>query len=130
MDSIHSLLHGVPEHDDEDTDALFRNIISKHLGIQIRGHHLDRTPHRIGPKRVSGSVRPIIAKFTRYNKRASVFRRKSKLKGTGFILTESLTKRRVAALNAARKEFGNKNVWTRDGKIIASKDRKTVLLPY
>ena len=119
------LLHGVPESEKEDTDALLRTTVSEHLGVEIKGHDLDRT-HRIGAKRGDGSARPIIAKFTRYNKRAAVFREKRKFKGSGFVLTESLTKRRVAVLNSARDKYGKNNVWTSDGEILVSKDKKTV----
>ena len=120
-----TLLHGVPETEKEDTDALFRKTISDHLGVEVKGHDLDRT-HRIGAKREDGSARPIIAKFTRYNKRAAVFREKRKFKRSGFVLTESLTKRRVAVLNAARDKYGKDNVWSSDGEILVSKDKKTV----
>ena len=120
-----ALLHGVPEADKEDTDALFRTTVAEHLGVAVKDRDLDRT-HRIGPKRSDGSARPIIAKFARYNVRAAVFRQKKKFKGTGFVITESLTKRRVAALNEARDKYGKTNVWTSDGEILVSKDKKTV----
>lgn len=119
------LLHGVPESDKEDTDALFRSTVAEHLGTDVKVRDIDRT-HRLGPKRADGSSRPIIAKFARYNVRASVFREKRKFKGTKFLLTESLTKTRVAILNAARDKHGKTNVWTSDGEILVSKDKKTV----
>lgn len=120
-----ALLHGVPENDGEDTDAIFRNTISQHLGVVVKPRDLDRS-HRIGAKRSDGSGRPIIAKFARYNTRAVVFREKRKFKDTGMMLTESLTKRRVAILNAARDKHGKTNVWTSDGEILTSKDKKIV----
>ena len=119
------LLHGVPESDKEDTDALFRSTVAEHLGTDVKVRDINRT-HRLGPKRADGSSRPIIAKFARYNVRASVFREKRKFKGTKFLLTESLTKTRVAILNAARDKHGKTNVWTSDGEILVSKDKKTV----
>ena len=116
----------MPESANEDTDTVFRNTITEHLGIEVKGRDLDRS-HRIGAKRSDGTGRPIIAKFARYNVRASVYREKRKFKGTRIVLTESLTKKRVGQLNAARDKFGKNNVWTSDGEILTlTKDKKTV----
>ena len=109
------LVHGIPEKKDEDTDVLFTETIQQHLNISIKPRDIDRT-HRIG-KPTEGKNRPIIAKFARYNKRRTVFLNKKAFKGSGFILTESLTRRRVDMLNAARTKFGKDNVWTTDGEV-------------
>ena len=119
------LLHGVPETAKEDTDTIFRDAIKEHLGKDLKLRDLDRT-HRIGAKREDGRGRPIIAKFTRYITRASVFREKKKLKGTKFVITESLTKRRVTQLNAARDKYGKDNVWTSDGEILVQTEDKKI----
>ena len=41
-----------------------------------------------------------------------------KLKGSGTLITESLTPFRMGLLTKARKEFELRNVWTLDGRII------------
>lgn len=119
-----ALLHGIPEADGEDTDARFIEIVNQQLGVALETRDLDRS-HRLGAPRQNGA-RPIIVKFARYNTRAAVFRVKKKFKGTNFMLTESLTRRRVGVLNDARKRFGNKNVWTMDGEIFTKDNNKTV----
>lgn len=120
-----ALLHGVPETDGENTDTLFIATIAQHLGVEVKPRDLDRS-HRIGARRADGAGRPIIAKFARYNARARVFREKRKFKGTNLMLTESLTKRRVGILNAARDHYGKTNVWTSDGEILTVRNKKTV----
>lgn len=120
-----ALLHGVPETANENTDKIFMETIQQHLGVEVKLHDLDRS-HRIGAARSDGSGRPIIVKFARYNVRARVFREKRKFKNSGLMITESLTKRRVAALNAARNEHGKTNVWTSDGEILVLKDKKKI----
>ena len=119
------LLHGVKESDKEDTDALVVATVKEHLAITLEERDIDRT-HRLGPPRKDGKARPIIVKFSRYNTRASVFRVKKRFKGTSLLLTESFTKRRMDVLNAARTEFGSKNVWSSDGEIFTKKDGKTI----
>ena len=110
-----ALIHGIPESKDEKTDDLFVQTVNQHLGVNLQLCDLDRT-HRLGSKKPN-RPRPIIAKFARSNKRAQVFREKKKLKGTKLVITESLTRRRVVMLEAARKRFGDKNVWSMDGEI-------------
>lgn len=117
------VLHGVKEKENEDTDDLFIKTVKKHLGIEVKIRDLDRS-HRIGPKRTDGSGRPIIIKFARYLVRANVFREKRKLKNTGLLISESLTKKRVALLNEARDKYGKTNVWSSDGEIIVLKDNQ------
>lgn len=119
------LFHGVAETEDENTDAHVINTVKEHLGITLHANDLDRS-HRLGAPRQDKRARPIIAKFSRYNVRASVYAAKRKLKGSTLLLTESLTKRRVEVLNAARRRFGNRNVWTMDGELFTKQDGKTV----
>ena len=102
------------------SDDIFIATIQQHLGVNINPEDLDRT-HRLGARKPAGPdgprPRPIIAKFARYNKRKEVFVEKKKFKGTKIMLTESLTRRRVDMLNAARKRYRKKEVWTKDGEI-------------
>ena len=46
-----------------------------------------------------------------------MFKAKSKFRGTGVVVREDLTIFRYNALRAAEKKYGNKSVWTLDGKI-------------
>lgn len=110
------LLHGVPEMKGEKTDDVFRKAISENLNIDIAPCEIDRS-HRLGKPKTDGKARPIIAKFARYNCRASVFAAKKQLKGTSLLITESLTKRRVTVLNKAIETYGSKKVWTIDGEV-------------
>lgn len=119
------LFHGVAETEGENTDQRVLSTIKEHLGITLQAHDLDRT-HRLGAPRSDKRARPIIAKFNRYNVRASVYAAKKKMKGTNLLVTESLTRRRVEVLNASRKRFGSRNVWTFDGEIFTKRDGKTV----
>ena len=119
------LIHGIPETKDEDTDSIFTDTIKTHLDVSVKQRDLDRT-HRLG-ERKEGKVRPIIGKFARYNKRKEVFQNKKKFKGSNIMLTESLTRKRVLMLNAAKVRFGKDNVWTIDGEIFTKKDGKNIV---
>lgn len=55
-------------------------------------------------------------KFVRYVDRKKVFTKKEKLQKSGISIAES--SRRMECLNKARQEFGLKNVWAVDGRII------------
>lgn len=106
---------GVVEDARESTDTTALQLFEEKLGITLDQSAIDRS-HRLG-KQLKDKCRPIIVKFSRYNDRASVFANKSKLKSTGIVIREDLTKKRFDILNAAKKKFGLKNTWSRDGVI-------------
>ena len=92
------------------------NIVKDKLEIEISASDIDRS-YRIG-KKSSGKKRPIIIKLARYNCRRHVYHNKKKLKYSGMLITESLTKFRLIKLNEARDHHGFRNVWSVDGRIM------------
>ena len=83
---------------------------------------------RIGLKKRStnseAKPRAIIAKFVSYRDRQVVFNSKKLLKESGFVITESLTKKRMSLLNEGRKTVDSKNIWMLDGRIHFKLDDK------
>ena len=123
------LIHGIQERDDdtgkEDTDEQALEFFKSKLDLNITKSDLDRS-HRLG-KKSTGKNRPIIVKFARYNKRGEVFRSKRMLKGSGFVITESLTPTRMNLLKEAKARDETVQVWSSDGRIICLlKNGKTV----
>ena len=109
------LLHGIPESKDqptrEDTDAVAMDLFNSKLKLKIMTKaDLDR--------KQKARPRPIIAKFTSYNKRSEVFRVKKHLKGSGVSISESLTPQRQALLNTVKRHPAVTSSWTMDGRII------------
>ena len=70
----------------------------------------------------------IIIKFVRRSIRNDVFFSKRKLAGTGMMITESLTKRRMQLLKEAQQEFGVENTWTVKGNVNVSIKKKKHLI--
>ena len=62
---------------------------------------------------------PVIVKFLRRSQRNYFFSQKRLLKGKQMIITESLTKRRLQRLEAARDVFGWRSVWSFNGDVYA-----------
>ena len=88
------LIHGATEVRGEDTDNIAVNLFNTKLNIPINKSDLDRS-HRLNTKkRKQNRPRPIIVKFSSYNKKAEVFKVKRRLKGSGISLSESLTAHR------------------------------------
>ena len=110
------LLHGVPEKVNEDTDKTFIDTVNDKLNMNIGLRDIGRS-HRLGAPRDDESARPIIAKFPRYNTRASIYGKKKMLKGSKMMITESLTQKRVRLLKKAIGDYGSHNVWTADGDL-------------
>ena len=85
------------------------------MDIDIDVKDIDRT-HRIGAKS-ENKRRPIIFKL-RCSERCKVFNSKKRLKGKNLSITENLTKLRMRKLKAARDEYGFRNAWAVDVKIL------------
>ena len=117
------LVHGIGEAANEDTTKLVLDTFSRNLEFPVKIEDIDRT-HRLGRAHQDGTARPIIVKFARYMVRADVYRAKRKLKGTGTVITESLTRKRVTILKNAQEKYGKFKVWTQDGEIFREGNNK------
>ena len=111
----------MPKIQGENTDNEALNIFKNKLHVNIKSEDLDRS-HRLGKYRLAGQAnsrpRPIIVKFTRYNKRADIYSAKKKLKSTGISISESLTTKRYDLYKATQRNTAIKSTWTLDGRII------------
>ena len=65
------IVSGVPERRNEKTDDLIKNVATK-VGVEVQDQDIDRS-HRLGAPK-PGRPRPIIVKFTRYNKRSELIK--------------------------------------------------------
>ena len=74
----------------------------------------------------------IIIKFTRYNVRNVIFRKKKILKDKAISITENLTKKRITKMEIARETHDFKKVWSQDGKIVYTdaNDRNKIKVFY
>ena len=109
------LIHGLEEKRDEVTDQVAHEVFTGKLEVPLIDRDISRS-HRLG-KKVEGKNRPIIVRMTRYNAKKLVYDAKSKLKGSGIVITENLTNDRYALYKKCKEKFGMKNVYTYDGRI-------------
>ena len=123
------LLHGIPESDNDNTDDLVVKVINDDVGVHITIDDIERT-HRIDPTKSISTrrtkPRAIIVRFASMRKRIDVYKNKKNLKGKKILLTESLTASRFNLLNKAKEKFGQRNVWTAEGRIFTQIDGKLV----
>ena len=119
------VFHGLPESTgsagvDNSTGAIMQVVGS--LGVQLDPDCIDRC-HRMGRTSSESAgtprnPRPVIVKFTSYEPRRAIFTAKRKLKGTKFVITENLTRRRMELLRKARASAKVEASWTSDGRIV------------
>ena len=102
--------HGVKEHEQENTDNIVLNVITKHLDIELVIKDLDRS-HRSGKSSSKSKRRLIIVKFISYNDCREIFNNKKQLKGTGVFITENVTAGRMSQLKNAKDQFHFYKVW-------------------
>ena len=89
---------------------------------------MDQTP-RVGNQKIckEGKSRPIIIKSARYDVRSAAYKNKKKLKDKSFLITESLTAKRVGLLKEAQGKYGVRNVWATDGRILYKENNRVFL---
>lgn len=128
------VIHGIAEtQSNEDCADIARNLFLEKLNVDVPGDQICRA-HRLGNINRSRTMadavkegrRPIIVKFVSYKYRSLVFYNKSKLKNTGILITESLTKKRLALMNDAVVKVGRKNVFTSDGRIFVTHNNNRI----
>ena len=106
------------ENEEEDTDEVVIEFFEKEMEEKLSANDIDRS-HRLGKKQTGSTPRPIIIKFTRYNVRNVIFRKKKITKGKAVSITENLTKMRITEMKVARETvYDFKNVWSQDRKIL------------
>ena len=126
------LIHGVPETDNENTDEKVKAFCKSKLNIKLTDFDLDRS-HRLRRHRnqhQENYPRPIIVKFVQHNLKAYVYSQKRLLKGSDFLLTESLTSKRMGCiqmLKKLRKEKKVNSYWTLDGRIYLTTKEDKIL---
>ncbi|XP_045504229.1 uncharacterized protein LOC123700901 [Colias croceus] len=110
------LIHGVPEDSKELPSKLAIKILTDHLkNLDLTEDAISRC-HRLGVSK-KDKPRPIVIKFKDAVMRNSIWYAKTDLKGSGFTLSEFLTKDRHDVFVAARARFGITNCWTKEGFI-------------
>jgi len=113
-------IHGLASEENEDTDEKIIKFFSENLEINVTKNDIDRF-HRLGkiPPTWKNSG-PIIVKLIRHNLKVKICSKRKFLKGTDMLVTESLTKRRIAAIKKMKLLHANKKVasyWTVGGRI-------------
>jgi len=63
------------------------------------------------------AIAPVLVKFRSKEMAQKVFKLKSKLVRPGIFVSENLTKQRRDILNLVRKKYGNKQVWSDQGRV-------------
>ncbi|XP_063394726.1 uncharacterized protein LOC134679714 [Cydia fagiglandana] len=110
------LLSGVPEVAGEDVAATVTAICQNDLHLPEVTRSSISVCHRLGSG-TNGRPRAVLVRFTSLLTRNAVWMKKTALKGSPVVISEFLTKQRQTVFMDARKHFGMRRVWTRDGTI-------------
>lgn len=115
-------VYGIPEADGEDTDQQILRLCHDRLGVDLGLAAISRS-HRVGKKITEPAPdgrprqRGIIVRFVSYRDRQLVYEAKKKLKGTGVVVKEDLTSRRLEVYRRAVEVHGQRSCWSSDGRI-------------
>ncbi|XP_061712925.1 uncharacterized protein LOC133521845 [Cydia pomonella] len=110
------VVSGVPEVADEDVAVTIATICQRDLHLPEVTCASISMCHRLGSA-TQGRPRAILVRFSNLQARNAVWTKKTALKGSSVVISEFLTKHRQTVFIEARKHFGMRRVWTRDGTI-------------
>ncbi|XP_031340978.1 uncharacterized protein LOC116169091 [Photinus pyralis] len=108
------LIFGVREEDNEVLTDKVISLLNTRMGVKLDKGDIDRL-HRFG--KFGDKPRPIIIKFKGYEPKQAIIRKRKLLKGTPVVIKEDLTKERLSLFRELLSKVGNKNCWSRDGKL-------------
>ena len=108
---------GLKETTGENTDDMIIKLANEKLNVELTLPEIDRS-HRIGSKKPT-KIRSIIVKFATYRSRAAVIKQRRRLKDSGIVLREDLTKQNRDLLKSATEHPLTTYAWTLDGKVFA-----------
>lgn len=104
--------------------------VQQTLGTRLEIDNLDiDSCYRIGKTNTDKKkARPVIINFASLKSRNDAFYNKKKLKGSNMVLVEELTKNKYILLQHVKQKFGNKNAWSKNGKIYADIKGKKLMV--
>lgn len=106
-----------PNESIEDTVSLIVKLCTTKLGINLDPNEID-TAHRLGVHK-TGKTRAIICKFVRRRSKFQVIKNRPKLKKSGIVITEDITRKNQELLSRAYqcRERELQGAWVMNGKI-------------
>lgn len=121
-------IFGLEQGKDEDIYETVSAFCRQKLKCDIVENDIDYCYRFQGLK--DGTPGPVVARFVRRATREEVFSSKKMLRGSGVVIREDLTRRRLALLKEVGRKLKltNKDVWTSNGKVCAKYRSKIVRL--
>lgn len=123
------LVHGVAETENEAPLSLIENVIALvKLESHLPSEKCIDDVHRLGRpiSQKNSKPRPILVTFTKFSYKNSIWSAKKRLKGSGILINEFLTRKRQKLYGDARAAFGTQNVWTQNGYIHAAVEKRKI----
>nr|CAH7733245.1 unnamed protein product [Callosobruchus chinensis] len=108
---------GIPESNNEKCREVLHNVIKTKLKLTSITPEDIEMAYRCGSKK-EGPPRAILVRFYSAKMKNEVYFNKKNLKGSGITIREDLTATRMKIVKEKMSIYGNKSVWTNDGKIL------------
>ena len=117
-------IFGITEEANENIMKKVLKIFNHKMNLNIK-EDLIKECYRIGMKKVNEKARSVVVAFYNRAPKECVYVNKKKLKNTGIVIREDITKLRLYLLNRAIEKVGVKNTWTYNGLVyLLSNGRK------
>lgn len=119
LDSL--LFNGVKQNPSQNLNPSINHIIRYQMGLSSIANSDVVSVHRFrlgsSNSQRPDKVAPVLVKFRSKDIASAVFKAKKNLANSGIFVSENLTKKKRELLNAARDKFGNRCVWSDQGRV-------------
>ncbi|KAJ8914495.1 hypothetical protein NQ315_002767 [Exocentrus adspersus] len=117
--------HGLPESLPRGNDmSTILSFIEDKMQIQCTKNDIDSIFRASKLIDAANKPRSLIVNFVTNIKRNEVYSAKKRLKNSGVVVFEDLSKSRFHLLSEAKKKYGNRDVWTTGGKVYVLRENK------
>nr|CAI5827183.1 unnamed protein product [Callosobruchus analis] len=110
----------------ENTRELIKQVFQSHMAVKLTDKDIESC-YRIG-KKDDGKNRSIFLKLADIEKKQDIYGRKKLLKGTGVVVKEDLTTKRLKLLTQAVERVGLRNTWTHKEDIFVNANGKVMII--
>ncbi|CAG9812893.1 unnamed protein product [Phaedon cochleariae] len=110
----------------ENTRTELIDLFNSKMGMKLKSEDIEIC-YRVG-KQNNKHSRCTYLKLSNIAVKQNIYAKKKMLKGTGIVVKEDLTKKKVDLVNQIAEKIGFKNVWPENGKIYVFHNERTQLI--
>ncbi|KAG5891144.1 hypothetical protein JTB14_005479 [Gonioctena quinquepunctata] len=121
-------IFGLQEGEDENTEDMIHNLLNKTMKLKINVTANTEYCYRVGRPNIKTTAeernqtkpRAILIRFLKFKDRQKVMENRQQLKGSGVVIREDLSKKKLDLMKSAANKYSYRNVWSMNGEVFVN----------